>query len=51
MDQATNTDSSQPFDPAGAVATYRRVIARLEAETTGPGKEEFQAIAKRLRSS
>ena len=49
MDDQTKTD--QPFDAVRAAATYRDVIAKRDAETTEPGKAEFQTIAKRLRAS
>ena len=41
--------SSTAFDVEEICTTYRRVVARIEKETTPDGKEEFQRIALRLR--
>ena len=49
MDDSIQTD--QPFDAERAVAIYRDVIAKRDAEATDLGKAEFQTIAKRLRAS
>jgi hypothetical protein len=40
---------SETFDPENAVATYREVMAQLEAQATDLGRDEFRAIALRLR--
>lgn len=49
MDDQATTD--QPLDAERAVATYRDVIAKRDAEATELGKAEFQTIAKRLCAS
>ena len=41
--------STKDFDPEKAVATYRRVIIRLESETSETAMQEFRAIAMHLR--
>ena len=42
-------DEGEDFDAAGHVATFRRIIAQRDAETTPEGKAEFEAIAQRLK--
>jgi len=37
------------FNAEQAVATYRRVIAQRDAETSAPSWAEFETIAQRLR--
>ena len=39
-----------PFEPAVIVNEYRSVMAKLDAERTELGKEEFRAVLERLRS-
>ena len=40
---------TKDFDSKKAVATYRRVIVRLESETSETATREFRAIAMHLR--
>ncbi len=49
MKEPAETDMLDAFNPEQAVATYRRVIAQRDAETTEPGRAEFQTIPHRLR--
>jgi len=40
---------TKDFDSKEAIATYRRVIVRLESETSETAMREFRAIAMHLR--
>jgi hypothetical protein len=46
MDQPEVAD----FDPISAVAEYRRILDKREAATGAPGKDEYERIARVLRS-
>src|SRR5688572_18734125 len=47
MESAARTGALESFDPEQAVARYRNVTARLDAESTEAGRAEFQSIARR----
>jgi hypothetical protein len=46
MDQPDVAD----FDPARAVAEYRRILNKRDAATDAPGKDEYDRLARILRT-